>query len=158
MLPRFLRPWALVAVLVTGLLIVAGCSGGNTASPSPSDQIQVSGVWARPVSDNAAGATSAIYLEIRNDGKQADALVKASSDVARMVELHETKMENNVMKMSHVGKVALPAGAKTELKPSGLHIMLINLKRGLKVGDTFTVKLTFERADEREVQVTVREP
>ncbi|MBM3933311.1 MAG: copper chaperone PCu(A)C [SAR202 cluster bacterium] len=63
-----------------------------------------------------SGATSAVYMTIVNDGNKGDALVSARSDVATRTELHESKMVDNVMRMSPVELIEVPAGGKAELK------------------------------------------
>ncbi len=87
-------------------------------------------------------------------------LVSASSPVAGIVEIHEMKMEGNVMKMNAVPGIDLPAGKVVELKPGGYHVMMMDLKKELKAGDTVPVTLVIEGADKKresiEVKATVR--
>ena len=82
-------------------------------------------------------------------------LVSASSPVAGVVEVHEMVMDGNVMKMRAVIGLDLPAGKAVELKPGGYHLMLMDLKSPLKVGEKIPVKLRFERAGEVEVLLQV---
>jgi copper(I)-binding protein len=59
-------------------------------------------------------------------------LVGASSPVAGVAEVHEMKMDGDVMKMRAVeGGLELPAGKTVELKPGGYHVMLMDLKAPL---------------------------
>lgn len=95
------------------------------------------------------------YLSVRNAGTASDKLVAASADVAASVELHEMKMDGTVMRMREVSAVEVPAGQAVELKPGGLHIMLMGLKAPLKQGDKFPLKLKFEKAGEVTVTVNV---
>jgi copper(I)-binding protein len=98
------------------------------------------------------------YLSINNAGGAADKLVSATADVAASVELHEMKMEGNVMRMREVPGIDVPAGKAVALKPGGLHIMLMGLKAPLKQGEKFPLKLTFEKAGEVTVTVNVEGP
>ncbi len=98
------------------------------------------------------------YLSIENAGKSADKLVSAQADVSARVELHEMKMDGDVMRMRELSAVEVPAGKLVELKPGGLHIMFIGLKAPLKQGDKFPVKLKFEKAGEVTVTVNVEGP
>ncbi|MBL0728489.1 copper chaperone PCu(A)C [Piscinibacter sp. HJYY11] len=98
------------------------------------------------------------YLSIRNAGAAGDKLVSASADVSRSVELHEMKMDGDVMRMREVSAVEVPAGKAVELKPGGLHIMLMGLKAPLKQGEKFPLKLKFEKAGEVTVTVNVEGP
>jgi hypothetical protein len=88
------------------------------------------------------------------------ALVAAASPVAKVVEIHEMKMEAGVMQMRAMDKLALPAGKAVELKPGGYHVMLMGLAQPLKAGETVPITLTLEdRAGKRssvEVKATVR--
>ncbi len=83
-------------------------------------------------------------------------LVEASSPVAGAVEIHEMKMENNVMKMRAVKAVSVPAGKAIDLKPGGYHVMLLNLKQQVKEGDTVPVTLVFEGKDKKRETVEVK--
>ena len=104
----------------------------------------------------AEGATSAVYLTLDNTGAKPDALVAASTDVAKTVELHEVQKDGDVMKMRPVAKIPIPAGGKLELKPGGYHIMLIGLTHDLKPGETVPVTLKFEQGGEVRVEAAVR--
>jgi copper(I)-binding protein len=88
--------------------------------------------------------TSAVYFTITNAGDTADRLVKIETDAAEMATMHETKVVNEVAQMiPQPDGYEIPANGSVELKPGGKHIMLENLKRELKVGETVTLKLTF---------------
>lgn len=138
------------------LFVLVGCTAvpaGDTPAGAAS-RIVVTDPWARA----AVTGNSAAYMLIRNNGSAADRLVRAESDVAAAVELHETKMEGGMMKMAPVDGIAVPAGGQVELKPGGLHIMLIGLKRELKAGESVPFKLHFEKAGVVEVTAQVRPP
>ena len=94
-----------------------------------------------------------VYVTFINDGTTADRLLKVSTPIAASASIHESSQEDGVMRMREVGSVDLPAGKTVELKPGGLHIMLMGLKQPLKDGDM--VPLTLTLADEGEVPVEV---
>ena len=113
--------------------------------------------WAR--ASLTDGGNSAIYLNLMNQGGEDDVLLGVSTEVAEATELHETKMdENDVMQMSPVTNVAIPAGATVALEPGGKHIMLIGLTKTLQAGDTLNVTLTFEKAGEKVIEAEIRDP
>lgn len=85
-------------------------------------------------------------------------LVSASSPVAGVVEIHEMKMDGDVMRMRALPGLDLPAGQAVELKPGGHHVMLIDLKQQLKPGDTVVVSLVIEGADKKRETVEVKAP
>jgi len=95
------------------------------------------------------------YLRLHNKGP-ADRLIAASTPVSSTVELHSMTMEGDVMRMRELDAIDVPAGKTVELKPGGLHLMLMGLKAPLKAGDNFALKLRFEKAGEVTVQAKVR--
>lgn len=150
-------------VLIAAIVVAASACGS-------SESIEVDGAWARP-SPRMADA-GAVYMELTADA--ADRLIGAAVDpsVAGMVEIHETVMAEmgdgmgegeemgegmGAMTMQEVGEITLPAGETVALEPGGLHIMLMRLPTPLEMGQTFEVTLTFENADEKVVEVEVRE-
>lgn len=98
--------------------------------------------------------TGGAYLTLANGGAD-DRLVAVRADVSERVELHTMAMEGDVMRMRELDAIELPAGKQVALKPGGLHIMLIGLKRPLKAGERFPMTLRFENAGEVTVQVDV---
>ncbi len=113
-------------------------------------KIEVKDAWVREVPPTSK--MSAAYMVIENKGKEADKLVDASNNVSEITELHET-IEG---RMRRVRAIDIPADRKVELKPGGLHVMLINLKKPLKEGDTVELTLKFEKSGEVKVQAPVK--
>jgi copper(I)-binding protein len=130
-------------------LTLAACTGGGAGT------IEVSDAWVR--SSAMMDRAGAAYMVIANEGSQDDQLLRASSDAAAVVELHESREMNGMMEMSPVTAIPVPAGGEAELAPGGLHIMLIDLTRELRPGDEVTLTLTFEKAGEITVRAVVRE-
>lgn len=64
---------------------------------------------------------------------------------------------SGMMQMRPVERIEVPAGATVELKPGGLHIMLLDVKRTLTPGETIEVTLEFEKAGTQSVTAEVRE-
>jgi hypothetical protein len=85
-------------------------------------------------------------------------LVEARSPVAGVVEIHEMKMIDNVMRMRAIDGLDLPAGKAVDLKPGGYHVMLMDLKGPVKAGDTVPITLVFEGADRKRETVEVKAP
>ena len=90
---------------------------------------------------------------------QAMRLVSAQSAVAGVVEIHEMKMTQNVMKMSALPQgLELPAGQTVELKPGGYHIMLMDLKGDLPAQSEVALTLTFQDAKGKSVTQELKVP
>ena len=134
------------------LALVAGSVAAQHAVSA--DSVTVKDVWARAT---AGGATAgAAYATLSSAGGAGDRLVSALSPVAGKVELHTMSMEGDVMRMRQVPSIDVNPGATVELKPGGLHIMLLDLKAPLKVGDTFPLTLMFEKSGAKTLEVQVR--
>mgnify|MGYP003385460160 CR=1 FL=1 len=82
-------------------------------------------------------------------------LVAIASPVAGAVEIHSMKHDDGVMKMRAIEFLPLPAGKKVRLGTSGNHVMLLDLKKPLKAGDSvpFTITVSFD--DKREEKISV---
>jgi hypothetical protein len=158
---------------LTAIALLSACGGAATPAANPTSSppmgLTITDVWARAAVMTTGGMqtpssggmemskpTSAVYMKISGGG-MADKLVKAETTVAESTELHTVEMKDGVMQMRPVeGGIDVPADGTVELKPGGLHIMLIGLKQELKPGDKVNVKLTFEKAGVRNVTAEVR--
>jgi uncharacterized protein YcnI len=97
------------------------------------------------------------YLRITNTGTAPDRLIGGSLPLASKVEVHEMRLEGDVMRMKPVeGGLEIKPGATVELKPGGLHLMFMDLKEPLKEGQILKGTLTFEKAGPIDVEYTVR--
>jgi periplasmic copper chaperone A len=101
--------------------------------------------WAKTApgkSDVAAG-----FMKITNTGTEDDRLLKATAEVTPTVQLHNMKMDGDVMKMFEMTEgIVIPAGQTVELKPMSLHVMFMNLKSSPIEGEELKGTLTFEKA------------
>lgn len=140
-----------LTILLIFTTLAAQC--GPAASSSQGGGITVSDISARVTTQNGA-----VYMTLKNGGASDDALIGAKTDVAKTVELHETKMdENDVMKMSPVPNIPIPAGGSVTLKSGGLHVMLIDMQKELAVGDKISLTLTFEKAGPMTIEAEVKD-
>lgn len=73
-------------------------------------------------------------------------LVGVETPAAALAEVHEMKMENDVMRMRAIDALALPAGKAVELKPGGYHLMLQQLKAPLLKDSQVPITLVFKDA------------
>lgn len=125
-------------------------------SPAALAQVTVKDAWVRGTV--AQQKTTGAFMQIT--ASEAARLVAISTPAAGIVEIHEMKMTDGVMKMRAVGGIDLPAGRTVALKPGGYHVMLMDLKQPLAGGTTVPLTLTLEtRAGTRstvEVQASVR--
>lgn len=96
------------------------------------------------------------YMTITNTGGTDDRLVAASSPHAATVQIHEMKMDSDVMIMRELaGGLAIPAGKTIELKPGGYHLMFMKVAAPFLQGQTVRATLKFEKAGTAEVDFPV---
>lgn len=143
---------ATVATLsLAALLLATPLSLAQTVT-SPTG-LTLSMPWARATPGGAK--VGAAYLEIKAAAGSDDTLVSASSSIAGSVELHTHSHDGGVMRMRRVDKIAVGGGTTVTFRPGGLHIMLIDLKQPMKVGDRVPLTLRFEKAGEVALDVPV---
>ena len=122
------------------------------ATAAAQAQVTVDKPWVRTTV--AQQTTTAAYLTITS--ARGGKLVSASSPVAASVDVHEMKMDGDMMRMRAVDAVPLPAGQPVEFKPNGLHVMLTGLKAPLKAGDVVPIRLVVEDAKGKRETVDVK--
>ena len=124
------------------------------APPKPT--LAVADGWAAVTPKGAKVAAG--YFTAGNAGAADDKLIAASSPRAGKVEFHEMSMKGKKMTMRAVKDVVVPAGGALEFTQGGMHLMFSDLKGPFVEGETIPVKLTFEKAGDVDVTLTVQKP
>jgi hypothetical protein len=106
-------------------------------------QVTIDRAWARATVPNQTATGAFMRMTVHKDVL----LTSARSPLAGMVELHEMKMDNGIMRMRPAGELPLKAGQTVELKSGGYHLMIMDLKQQLKAGEVVPVTLEFRAAD-----------
>lgn len=125
------------------------------STPLWAQAVDVSGAWARATvqGQKATGA----FMQLT--AKEASRLVAVSSPVAGVAEVHEMKMEGDVMKMRALpGGLDLPAGKAVTLSPGSLHVMLLDLKLPLQKDTTIPLTLVFKDAKGMQSTMALKVP
>lgn len=138
-----LKPLSLAAALAA----TAACSAQDP-------KISAHDGWAR---ETGRSDTAAAYVTIENRGS-ADRLTAVSASIGEAM-LHETSMDNGVMRMRPIDPaqgLVVPSNGKLVLAPGGAHVMVTGLERPLAVGDRFDVTFSFERSRPERVVISVR--
>lgn len=121
-------------------------------------EVTVTDAWVRGTVPAQKATGAFMKLKSSDEAK----LVAAASPAAKIVEVHEMSMKDNVMQMRAVDAIALPAGKTVELKPGGYHVMFIDLVKPLEKGATVPITLTLVGKDGKkftqEVKAEVRSP
>ncbi len=130
------------------LQVVAVAQPSAAAAPvlaavtAPSQAVQVKDAWARATV--AGQKASGAFMKIT--AKTATRLVAVSTPVAGVAEVHEMKMDGDIMKMRAIPGLDLPAGKTVELRAGGYHLMLMDLKQALVSGSVLPLTLHFKDA------------
>jgi periplasmic copper chaperone A len=119
--------------------------------------VSVSDAWVRA---NVPGqSVGAAYLTLTSP--QNSTLVYIETPAAGKVEIHSMSMTNNVMKMRKLEELPLKAGKAEKLAPGGFHLMLFDLKKPLKAGESAVFTLCFKskkgKITHQEVTLPIKE-
>jgi periplasmic copper chaperone A len=117
--------------------------------------VEVTGAWARATvqGQKASGA----FMQLT--APQGARLISVSTPVAGVAEVHEMKMDGDVMKMRAVaGGLELPAGKTVALSPGGFHVMLMDLKVPLQKDTMIPMTLVFKDSKGVETKKELRVP
>ncbi len=135
--------------LLFAAALLAGAAQAQTAAP-----VAAEGAWARASVQGQKATGAFMRLTASEDTR----LVRAESPAAGVTEVHEMKMEGDVMKMRAVPGLDLPAGKAVELRPGGYHVMLMDLKAPLAKGSSVPLTLVFKNAQGAESQLQLQVP
>ncbi len=135
--------------------IIAAALATMCAVSAFAQTVTVTDAWT-PATVQGQKATGAFMKITAKDNAK---LVGVSSPVAGVAEIHEMKMDKDVMKMAALPNgLDLPAGKAVELKPGGYHVMLMDLKSPLAKDTTVPVTLTFQDAKGVKTQMELKVP
>jgi hypothetical protein len=133
---------------------VATVSSATIAQEYKAGPLMIDHPWARPTIGSSKNA--AAYMTLSNSGDSADTLLAVKSDAAGHVALHESRMDGEIMRMVPVKDgIELPPHGTVELKPLGLHVMLMGLGKPLEEGEKFPMTLVFAKQGDVKVEVEI---
>ncbi|HEX4917663.1 MAG TPA: copper chaperone PCu(A)C [Limnobacter sp.] len=124
----------------------------QATAPQVQDGIAVTGAWVRPTvgEQDATGA----YFTVNSE--QPLTLVGVASPAAEVVEVHEMRMDGDVMRMRKADRLAVIPGEALELKPGGYHVMLMALTAPVETGQEIELSLQFEKPDGSTLEMPVK--
>ena len=99
---------------------------------------------------------SAAFMQLTNTGDKAVELVGGTSGDVKSIEVHNHKKVDEVMKMYRVPSLTIEPGQSVTLKPGGLHIMFIGLKKMIKAGDQFKFDLSFKDGSTQAIELPIK--
>ena len=142
-----LRPW-LVATVIAIFALPAFAQDYKVGS------LEIVNPWTRATPPSAQSGGG--FLTITNKGTTPDRLVAVRSAAANKAEIHEMKMDGNVMRMRELEKgLEIAPGATVELKPGSYHLMFMELKAPFAKDAKIPATLVFEKAGSVDVELSV---
>ena len=167
------RPTPLIAALVlAAVLLPAVAQHTGTAHPAPGTAhthaansapsrtplpLTATKAWIVAVPPGVT-ETSA-FMTLRNTGNSPLILSRVQSGVARHAMLMVTRRDSRGLTgMRTAATLTVPARGTLTLRESGDHLMLMDLKRPLKVGETLRLRLGTRNGRSLDVQAVVRKP
>jgi periplasmic copper chaperone A len=140
--------------LAVALIFLLAGGSAATAHSFEKDGIAIGHPWSRAT---APGANIGVgYLTITNKGSSSDRLTGGSFEGADHVEVHEMTMDGNTMKMRKLSDgLEIKPGETVRLAPSGIHLMMIGLKKPIEQGAMVKGSLNFQKAGTIDVQYKI---
>jgi copper(I)-binding protein len=132
-------------IVTLALFIVISANAANL-------EVTVNDAWGKATAPGQDNGTIQFSIVSKKEAK----LVSISSPVAGKVEIHSMVHEDGMMKMRPVEFIALPSEKWIDLRKTGNHVMLLNLKQPLKVGDNIPLSLTIEYPDKHRTTVEAK--
>lgn len=139
---------------LAGLAIACSAAVSLPALAQGAAPVKVEGAWTRATVPGQSGTGAFMTLT----ATEPLSLVGVASPVAGVAEVHEMKMEGDIMRMRAIPKLDLPAGKTVELKPGGYHVMLMDLKAPLALGTSVPITLLLRNAQGVESRQEVMVP
>lgn len=125
----------------------------TTISVSAFSQVMVENSWVRATTPHQTVSGAFMHIKSTKNAK----LIGGQSP-SGAVEIHEMRMDNNVMRMRQIDELPLPAGKLVELKPGGYHLMFTGLKQALNEGETVDLSLTVETENKTRETIALKVP
>jgi periplasmic copper chaperone A len=155
-LTRLLLLTCMASVLGTGPVSVARAQdkAAPKSAAANAHYVTVENAWVRPMVKGQSATGGFMVLTASQDLT----LVGFATAVARTSELHEMAMDGQVMRMRAIDSLKLPAGQAVTLRPGAHHLMLMDVKQPLKVGDELTLTLKLKAADGKALTQDIKVP
>ncbi|TAJ82328.1 copper chaperone PCu(A)C [Reyranella sp.] len=142
-----IRRWLLAAAIATFALPAF-------AHDYKVGSLEIGNPWTRATPPSAQSGGG--FLTITNKGTAPDRLVAVRSTASNKAEIHEMRMDGNVMRMRELEKgLEIPPGATVELKPGSYHLMFMELKAPFAKDAKIPATLVFEKAGSVDVELSV---
>ncbi|WP_283445663.1 copper chaperone PCu(A)C [Noviherbaspirillum suwonense] len=138
-----------VAALALGLSFSLVAKGASATPP-----VRISDAWARAtVPGQPVGAA---YLTL--SAASPVTLLQIETDAAKQVQIHDMRTVDGVMQMREQRNLEVAPDRPVVLAPGGMHLMLLDLKKPLKAGETVRLTFTFVDTAQKKIAATIDVP
>ncbi|MEI7784937.1 MAG: copper chaperone PCu(A)C [Betaproteobacteria bacterium] len=137
-----------IPAVLAAALALSSLAWGQTPA------VKVDAAWARVTVPGQKGTGAFMTLT----AAQGLRLVGVQSPVAGITEIHEMKMEGDVMRMRTIAALDLPAGQAVAFRPGSYHLMLMDLKQPLIKDSQIPLTLRFQDAQGKPLQMQLSLP
>ncbi|MCE9520968.1 MAG: copper chaperone PCu(A)C [Alphaproteobacteria bacterium] len=152
MLNRIAGSFARSIVAVSAILLLTTVTA--LAHEYASGPLKVVHPWSPSTTPGAT--VGAGYMKVVNLSPAPIRLLGASSPAAARVEFHSMSMDGGVMRMRPLPEgLVVPANGQVQLKPGGMHMMLIGLNRPLTEEELVPLTLIFQGGLRMDVELYV---
>lgn len=131
---------------LTAIITLSACQDGN---------LEIENAWLRPPPPGVA--MTAGYATLRNGTDAQITLCAVHSPAFGQLELHRTELTDGVAQMRPQAQLVLKPGQQIELRPGGLHLMLIEPLADVAVGQLIEFELRACDGQRWPVSATVRQ-
>jgi len=142
-----MRPFGLAALALALLIAAPPVLAG-------SEDVVIEGAWSR--ASIGTSRPGVAYMTLRNIAAEPVVVTGLRTDLAAMPMIHATTTDaQGVTRMSHVEAVEIAPGEAVALEPGGLHVMLMDLRRPMVEGDSYTLSVILVDGTEASVEVPI---
>ena len=146
----------LLAVYACSFVSVASELSIKEAEQGKNVSVSVEGAYIR---SSIPGTTiTSSYMIIENKGEKTVTLLGASSKISPRIEIHQHSIVDGMMRMRQVDSIDITAKQRIVLQPSGLHLMLFDIKKPLQAQQKVELTLNFSNKPAVTIQVPVYSP
>ncbi len=95
------------------------------------------------------------YLTIHNPNTRAVSIVEIHSESFASVEVHQTLMQDGMMRMEQVENLTIAAGETVQLAPGGLHLMMMQPVQPTRPGEIHRITIEYDDGSRQNLELTV---
>jgi len=142
------------APALAALLLLGACGGDEQSEARAKEGLTLSNTWCRATPQGVT-ATSC-FLTVANNSAREERLTGGASNAAETVQVHETFVDGNVMRMRPVDALTIPARGTVQLAPGSYVPRLNGLKSPAVAGGVIPTQLAFEQAGQQQILFPIR--